>query len=176
MSSYHVRVGGKVYGPFTGEQLQQAAAAGRITGTAEISTDRPGQPHAWLPAAQVLGPGSLRGGQPVGAAPNAVAGSVVATGGTQKYLESLRNRTRYPFYRTAILICAILGYVAAFMPIGLIVFKVVWTGLSSISPYEVIGAVFAAAFIGVLVTVSREMFSMYADFVDSTLDHHSRSS
>lgn len=174
MSTYHVRIGGNVYGPFTSEQLQQAAAAGRITGSSEISTDRPGQAHAWLPAAQVLGPGSLRNGQSAGSAPAAVSPAV--TGNTQKYLESLRKNTRYPFYRTTILICSILGYVSALLPVVVVVWKVIWTGLSSISPYESIGAVFAAAFIGVLVTVSREMFSMYADFVDSTLDHHSRRS
>lgn len=175
MSSYHVRIAGSVYGPFTVEQLQQLTAAGRINGQAEISTDR----QNWMPVASVLGPGVSRPHHTPPAnsgTPSTSSGAVSVAHDAGRYLEVLRNRTNYPFYRTTILICSILGYIVAALPILGLIIKVMWTGLSSMAVYEPFAVLFVAAVIGVFVTVLREMFSMYADFVDSTLEHHSRKS
>lgn len=67
-----------------------------------------------------------------------------------------------------------MGYIVAVLPIVGLIVKVAWTGLSSVEIYEPFAAFLAAGFIAVFVTVAREMFSMYADFVDSTIEHHSR--
>jgi hypothetical protein len=169
MSTYHVRIAGNTYGPFTSEQLQQLAASGKINGQAEVSKDR----QTWAPVATVIGTAVSRPSSatiPVPAPAEAPAPKQEA----RLYLETLRNRTHYPFYRTTILICSILGYLVTALPIIGLVLKIVWTGLSSVIPIEVFGAFFASAFLGVLVTVAREMFSMYADLVDSTLAHHSK--
>jgi hypothetical protein len=171
MSTYHVRISGSTYGPFTPEQLQQLAASGRINGQAEVSRDR----QTWAPAATVLGAALTRPASAPIPTP-APADMAMPKQEAKHYLEMLRNRTHYPFYRTTILICSILGYVLTALPIIGLVLKIVWTGLSSVEAIEVFGALFAAAFLGVFVTVSREMFSMYADFVDSTLAHHSKRS
>lgn len=177
MTTYHVQIAGSVYGPFTFDQLQQLAASGRINSQAEISTDRQGQPHAWMPAASILGPAVTRAAQETthAASPLGPAASTrAATGDTRRYLETLRNQTRYPFYRTTILICTVVGYFIAVLPILGLLYRVLWTGLSSVQVYEPFAVLFATAVIGVFVTVMREMFSMYADFVDSTIEHHSR--
>lgn len=169
MSMYHVRISGNTYGPFTSEQIQQLAASGKINSQAEVSKDR----QTWAPVASVLGVSLAR---PAPAAtPTPAPAEVLAPNQDAKlYLQTLRNRTHYPFYRTTILICSILGYLVTALPIIALVLKVVWTGLSSVAPVEVFGALFASAFLGVFVTVAREMFSMYADLVDSTLAHHSK--
>ena len=171
MSTYHVRVAGNVYGPFSHAQLVQMATAGRVNGQTEISTDR----INWTLAASVLGAANSPSPSPV---PTAARGT--AAGDNQplprgrKYLETLRNNSRYPFYRTTVLICSIFGYLIAAAPILGLFFKIVWRGLSSVEIYEPFGAIIAGVFIMVFVTVLREMFSMYADFVDSTIDYHSR--
>lgn len=175
MSMYHVRAAGKVYGPFSTEQLQQLSAAGRLNNQAEVSIDK----LSWRPIAEVL---AGAGGQPVGggsAAATVAAGRNVTDAGDHygdagKYLEALRNRTRYPFYRTSILIYSILGYVLAAIPIFGLVIKVFWTGISSVQVYEPFAVILGSALIAAFVTVLREVFSMYADFVDSTLDFHAR--
>ena len=175
MSSYHVRISGSVYGPFTLDQLGQMVAAGRMNGQAELSTDR----QKWVPAASVLGtsfplPKATHAFQTASAGPAHNPGA--SSPDPRKYLEGLRNKTRYPFYRTTILICSIMGYIVAALPVLGLFGKVIWFGISSIQVFEPFAALFASVFIGVFITVIREMFSMYADFVDSTLDHHSRNS
>jgi hypothetical protein len=166
MSIYHVRVAGSVYGPFTLEQLTQLAQSGRLQPQSEVSLDR----ISWMPASALLGP-----------APSHAQTSTKATplrntshSDVRRYLDGLRGSTRYPFYRTTILICSILGYITAALPIIGLTIKVIWFGLSSLEIFEPFAALFATAFIAVFVTVLREMFSMYGDFVDSTLDYHSR--
>lgn len=174
MIKYYVKIAGSVYGPFSVEQLQQMAAAGRIDGTAEVSADR----QRWSPVAAVIGAGF---GRPVpsaeivasGAQPSARVADV-NTKTAASYLAMLRNRTCYPFYRTTVLVCTILGYIIAGLPVLALLVKVLWTGMSSVAIYEPFAALFAAVLIGVFVTVVREIFSMYADLVDSTLDKHSK--
>lgn len=169
MSTFHVRISGNTYGPFTTEQLQQLAASGRINGQAEVSKDR----QTWTPASTILG-ASLARPTPATVSTPAPTEVTPTKQESKRYLETLRNRTHYPFYRTTILICSILGYLLMALPIVGLGLKIVWTGLSSVEAIEVFGALFAATFLGVFVTVTREMFSMYADFVDSTLAHHSK--
>jgi hypothetical protein len=170
MSNYHVRLGGKIYGPFATDQLQQMAANGRINGSTDVSQDQ----RNWVPAASILGAGLTQTSH----SPHGGSSSDGVHGGRAKsaasYLAGLRNRTHYPFYRTIVLICSILGYVIACLPVLALFFKLFWTGMSSIEVYEPFAAFFAALVIGVFVTVIREIASMYADLVDSTLDHHSR--
>lgn len=169
MSTYHVRIAGSVYGPFTVEQLQQLSAAGRIDSQADVSLDRTN----WMPVGSLLGAAS-RTQQPPSTHTGTSSGGQSGAIDTRKYLEVLRNRTNYPFYRTTILICSIIGYITAGLPIVALVVRVMWNGLSSMAVYEPFAVLFGAAVIGVFVTVLREMFSMYADFVDSTLEHHSK--
>jgi hypothetical protein len=174
MSKYHVRIAGSVYGPFTTEQLQQMAASGRLNGQAELSQDR----QSWMPAATLLGTAFSHASQAARSTPSSepTQGARVAipSKSAAGYLASLRNRTHYPFYRTTVLFCSILGYILACLPVLALLFKVVWTGMSSIAVYEPFAALFAAILIGVFVTVIREIASMYADLVDSTLDTHSK--
>lgn len=174
MSSYFVRMSGNMYGPFNRDQMLQMTSSGRINGQTEVSLDRVN----WSPAAAVLeGPASRPPNAP--AAPFGTGGSaslaMSSSADKKRYLELLRNNTRYPFYRTTILICSILGYVVAALPLIAFVVRVIWSGLGSVLIYEPFAAFFVAGLIAALVTVFREMFSMYADFVDSTLEHHSKS-
>ena len=173
MSSYFVRMSSNMYGPFSREQMLQMSSAGRINGQTEISVDR----VSWSPAATILeGPNVRPPNAPVAPFGPGVPSLMMSTSADKKkYLELLRNNTRYPFYRTTILICSILGYVVAALPLVAFVIRVLWFGLGSVLIYEPFAAVFAAGLIAALVTVLREMFSMYADFVDSTLEHHSKS-
>jgi hypothetical protein len=175
MSSFYVRMSGKIFGPFTNDQLQQMRTAGRINGQTEISTDR----TAWMPAATVLGTNDVSVTNapqvPTGVGAR-VAQPIPTASDTKKYLAALRNNTRYPFYRTTILIYSILGYVGAALPIVALVGKVLWLGLSSVEVIEPIGAVIGSGLIAAFVTLFREIFSMYGDLVDSTIDHHYRES
>jgi hypothetical protein len=167
MSTHYVRISGNVYGPFSREQLGQMATAGRINANTDLSADR----VTWRPASALLdgipwkasggGGNSVEGGGSASVAPD-----------TAMYLESLRARTRYPFYRTTILVASILGYIAAASPVILFLAKIIWFGLSSVESYEPFAVIIGAGMVAVFVTVAREMFSMYADFVDSTLNHH----
>lgn len=168
MSSYHVRIAGSVYGPFSREQLGQMATANRINPTTEVSTDR----VTWQPASTVVDGASWRTPSGGGGNQAEVAVVVGAAPDTAAYLESLRARTRYPFYRTTILVASILGYIAAAAPVLFFLAKIVWFGLSSVQPYEPFAVIIGSGMVAVFVTVAREMFSMYADFVDSTLNHH----
>jgi len=166
MSTYHVRVAGSVYGPFTHEQLMQLAASGRLQQQSEVSSDR----KNWVPASAITGP--TQSAAPASSPVDSPRAS--AHPDARRYLDALRGRTSYPFYRTTILICSLLGYIVAALPVIGLSVKLLWFGLSSIELFEPFAAVFAAAFIAVLVTVIREMFSMYADFVDSTIEYHSK--
>lgn len=167
MSSYHVRISGSIYGPFSREQLSQMAASGRINVKTEVSADR----TTWVPASTVLDGVASR--TPIGGSVGAGEGAGVSGApDTARYLESLRARTRYPFYRTTILVASILGYVVAAAPVLLFLAKIIWSGLSSVEVYEPFAVIIASGMVAVFVTVAREMFSMYADFVDSTLDDH----
>lgn len=168
MSSYHVRISGNIYGPFNREQLAQMATAGRIKANTEVSTDR----TTWGPASAVLDGVAPRPTGGDGGSPEVRRGSTSPAPETGRYLEVLRARTRYPFYRTTILVASILGYVAAAAPVIFFLGKIIWFGLSSVESYEPFAVIIASGLVAVFVTVAREMFSMYADFVDSTLDHH----
>lgn len=168
MSSYHVRISGNIYGPFSREQLVQMATAGRINSKTEISTDR----ATWGPASTVLDGAAARPPSGGSAVPVESGSNSGPAPDTARYLETLRARTRYPFYRTTILVGAILGYIAAAAPVVVFLAKIIWFGLSSVESYEPFAVILASGMVAVFVTVTREMFSMYADFVDSTLDDH----
>jgi hypothetical protein len=168
MSGQYVRVAGNVYGPFSTDQLAQMRTAGRITDQTDVSADR----STWRP----LGSGAAA--PPPVASPHAsLAAMSVGSDGpeaTKRYLERLRRQTRYPFYRTTVFVASILGYVVAAAPIVGLVLQILWFGLGSIGILQPLAAVAASVLVIVIVTVAREVASMYADFVDSTLAEHAR--
>lgn len=166
MSSQYVRVAGNIYGPFSPEQLGQMRNAGRVNDQTEISTDR----VTW----RQLG-GSVSAAPNHGSMPFASdRGSVGRQQDTKGYLERLRNQTRYPFYRTVVLVASILGYVAAAIPLVALAVRVLWFGLGSITIVQPVAAVVGSVLLVVVVTVAREVASMFADFVDSTLMRHAK--
>jgi hypothetical protein len=166
MSSQYVRVAGNIYGPFSPEQLGQMRNSGRVNDQTEVSADR----VTWR----------ALGGN-VNVAPNVIPiplGSDGDTVGRQQdmkgYLERLRNQTHYPFYRTVVLVASVLGYVAAAIPLVALTVRVIWFGLSSITILQPVAAVIGSVLLVVIVTVAREVASMFADFVDSTLMRHAK--
>jgi hypothetical protein len=164
---------GKVFGPFSNDQLNQMRAAGRINGQTEISTDR----AAWMPAGSMMGATDVAAANapqmPIGAAVRSTSAAPSSTD-TKKYVAAIRNNTRYPFYRTAIVIYSILGYILAALPVVALIGKVLWLGLSSVEIVEPFAAIIGAGLIAAFVTLFREVMSMYGDLVDSTIEHHSR--
>ncbi|MEI8368137.1 MAG: DUF4339 domain-containing protein [Planctomycetia bacterium] len=172
MSSFYAKVSGKVYGPFTREQLMQMASSGRVNAATEVSADR----NAWSTAGALLGLASGPEGyaQPAAAGPTMPTPSRSVTIDCSGYLQILRNHSRYPFYRTSVLVAAVVGYMTAAAPVFIYGARIIWFGLSSFEPYELVGAAVASGLLAILVTVLREVASMFADLVDSTLDHHAR--
>jgi len=173
MNNYHAKVGGKVYGPFTREQLMQMVSSGRINAATEVSVDR----VAWTTAGSVLGLAASadvgpRVPSPDGAPPNSAHRSV---GDGSSHLQILRNHSRYPFYRTSVTVAAFVGYMTAAAPILGYLGRIAWLGLSSFEFYELLAVAVVSGLVAILVTVLREVASMFADLVDSTLDHHARS-
>jgi hypothetical protein len=171
MSTYYVRNGGKVYGPFTQQQLSQLSASGRVLPQTEVSTDQ----VRWLPASSVVGtatptvpPASS------GIGPSQESGNGGDGSDTKRYLKRLRERTHYPFYRTVTLIVAAIGYMASAAPLVALGMQVVWNGLSSVEIWQPFAAIVTSGLSGVFVTVLREVASMYADIVDSTVAFHSK--
>ena len=172
MSTYHAKVAGKIYGPFTREQLSQMASSGRINAATEVSTDR----VAWTTAGGLLGllagPDAGTRGPLVDAAPASLIQR--ASGDSTGYLQLLRNHSRYPFYRTSVMVATVVGYMSAAAPIVVYLGRIAWLGLSSFELYEPVGSAVLSGLLAILVTVLREVASMFADLVDSTLDHHAR--
>ena len=172
MNSFYAKVSGKVYGPFTREQLMQMASSGRVNAATEVSVDR----STWSTAGAVLGlPSGIDGFAQSGAAgPAMPTPSRSVAIDSSGYLQILRNHSRYPFYRTSVLVAAVVGYMTAAAPLLIYGARIVWLGLSSFEPYELVAAAVASGLLAILVTVLREVASMFADLVDSTLDHHAR--
>jgi hypothetical protein len=169
MSVYYVRRSGNIYGPFSREQLSQMLASGRLAPDADVSSDR----SAWMPAASIVGGGAQPSLPPASPGAADLHGAAIGSGAKQ-YLDRLRKRTQYPFYRTAVLVVTIIGYVGAVAPIVVLILRVAWNGLRSVEAYEPFAAVLGSALAAVFVTVMKEVASMFADFVDSTLMHHSK--
>jgi len=172
MNAFYAKVSGKVYGPFTKEQLMHMASSGRLNASTEVSVDQ----STWTTAGAVLGLGpSVEGVSRAGTAgavpPTPSRGPVVDSSG---YLQVLRNHSRYPFYRTSVLVAAVVGYMTAAAPVLVYCARIIWFGLSSFEPYELVAAAVLSGLLAILVTVLREVASMFADLVDSTLDHHAR--
>ena len=172
MGSFYAKVAGKVYGPFTKEQLMQMASSGRVNAATEVSADR----TTWTTAGALLGlapgPEAFAQAGPVGSAPQNP--SRAPSPDSASYLQILRNHSRYPFYRTSVLVAAVVGYMTAAAPVVVYCARIIWFGLSSFEPYELVAAAVASGLLAILVTVLREVASMFADLVDSTLDHHAR--
>jgi hypothetical protein len=73
-----------------------------------------------------------------------------------------------------VLVAAVVGYMTAAAPVLVYCARIIWFGLSSFEPYELVAAAVLSGLLAILVTVLREVASMFADLVDSTLDHHAR--
>jgi hypothetical protein len=172
VSNYYAKVTGKIYGPFTREQLNQMASSGRINSETEVSADR----VAWTTAGGLLrlpaGPDAGTRGTLVDAAPASPIQR--ASGDSTGYLQLLRNHSRYPFYRTSVMVATVVGYMFAAAPIVVSLGRIAWLGLSSLEVYEPVASAVLSGLLAILVTVLREVASMFADLVDSTLDHHAR--
>jgi hypothetical protein len=172
MSTYYAKVAGKIYGPFTSEQLNQMASSGRINSATEVSTDR----AAWTTAGALLSlpvvPDAGTRGPLVAAEPASPVQR--ASGDSTGYLKLLRNHSRYPFYRTSVMVATVVGYMVAAAPIVVYLGRIAWLGLSSFELYDPVASAVLSGLLAIFVTVLREVASMFADLVDSTLDHHAR--
>ena len=164
MSDMFVRSAGKVFGPYSQQQFAALVSSGRVTPQTEVSTDR----VTWFPA------GSLQSSASTSAVQQG------HRGGTATYLSGLRGRTNYPVYRAVVTIFAILGFIGAALPSVAHVVMVARLGLEryfdSIEGQEwlVVMPFFISALAAVGVKFYQEFATMIVDFVDSTIDHHSR--
>lgn len=168
MSEMFVRTGGKVFGPYSPQQLAALVASGRVTPQTEVSSDRVN----WVPAAAL---------QSAAGPTTAAREAGPHRGGTSGYLAALRGRTNYPVYRAVVTIFAILGFVGAGIPTVAHVVMIVRLGLDkyfqSVAGQEwlVVMPFFVSALAAVGVKFYQEFATMIVDFADSTIDHHSRS-
>jgi hypothetical protein len=167
MSEIFVRSGGQVYGPYSQQQYASLVSSGRVTPATEVSTDR----TTWVPAARFK---SDTAGRPVGASTRS------GRAGASTYLTELRGRTNYPIYRAVVLIFSILGFIGAALPTIGHVILVLRFGLEDYfktvegQEWMIVMPFFVSAMVAVGVKFYQEFATMIVDFVDSTIDHHSR--
>ena len=88
----------------------------------------------------------------------------------QNYLEEIRHRTAYPIYRKTVMVLAIiLKVIAVLTAISAVV--AIFQEPVAVIPFGLYSALLW--FVGI--PIFREVSLMFVDFVDSTLQHNSRS-